>query len=32
MSEHTKTYGMSMALPEAIVRDNLDIICDSMLD
>jgi hypothetical protein len=32
MSEKTKLYGMSLDLPEALVRENMDVICDSMLD
>ncbi len=32
VSEQTKLYGVSLDLPEAIVKDNLDIICDCMLD
>jgi sphinganine-1-phosphate aldolase len=31
-SESTKMYGMSLSVPEALVRENLDIICDMLLD
>jgi hypothetical protein len=32
ISEKTKLYGMSLDLPESVVRDNMDVICDVMLD
>jgi len=32
LSESVKLYGMSLNVPEQIVRENLDVICDSFLD
>lgn len=31
-SEHCKLYGMSVNMPEAIVKQNLDALIDAMLD
>ncbi len=31
-SEHCKLYGMSVNMPEAIVKQNLDALVDAMLD
>ena len=32
LSETVKLYGMSLNVPESIVRENLDVICDCFLD
>ena len=31
-SQHCQLYGMSVNMPEAIVKQNLDALIDSMLD
>jgi hypothetical protein len=32
VSETVKLYGMTLDVPESIVRDHLDVVCDAMLD
>ena len=32
LSQHCKMYGMTLAMPEVIVKDNLDVLVDCMLD
>lgn len=32
VSEQTRLYGLTLDLPEPIVKENLDVICDCMLD
>jgi len=32
LCETTRLYGLTLDLPESIVKENLDVICDSMLD
>jgi len=32
ISERTKLYGLAIDLPESVVRENMDVICDTILD